>query len=137
MWYICIDFLASNSRNMNLCHALHYEKYHSRKITFLIKCIIECWSAFSCRLYFTLIHFLIIISKNRGNKPSLNRFFHYFFHSVRKFPVKFCSVNHHQIRVYSVRHVRVNKWHPYPGAFFMFFDLNSTLEMPNLSKCNI
>ena len=54
-------------RNMDLCNALHDEKHHSRKLTFEIKCIIEIGSAFSCRLYFTLIHFLIIISKTRVN----------------------------------------------------------------------
>ena len=53
---------------MSLRGALNDEKNHSRKISFEIKCIIEWWSEFSCRLYFTLITFLIIISKNTANE---------------------------------------------------------------------
>ena len=53
---------------MSLSGNLNDEKNHSRKISFEIKCIIEWWSEFSCRLYFTLITFLIIISKNRVNQ---------------------------------------------------------------------
>ena len=53
---------------MSLSGNLNDEKNHSRKISFEIKCIIEWWSEFSCRLYFTLITFLIIISKNTANE---------------------------------------------------------------------